>query len=88
MRVIRDHIKPLPEQEPIHLNLNPTRPLPQHGSHEELDSVDLHRLVLREVLALEVGVDRHLDVAASANRRNKVQRRPTAAVSHQRNRLR
>ena len=86
MAVIRQHIEPFPEQEPAHLNLNPARPLREHRRHEEFDPLDLRRLVLRQVLALEVGVDRHLDVAASANRRDEIQRRTATAVADQINR--
>jgi hypothetical protein len=43
----------------------------------------LERLVAAEVLALEVGVDRHLDVAASAEWWDEVQRGATASRSHQ-----
>lgn len=86
MAVIRHHIEPLPEQEPADLNLNPARPLRKHRRHEEFDPLDLRRLILRQVLALQVGVDRHLDVAASANRRDEVQRRAATPRADQINR--
>jgi hypothetical protein len=81
--VIGENVEALPEQEAMHLDLDAAGPLAELRGDEDLDVVELERLVAAEVLALEVGVDRHLDVAASAEWWDEVQRGATASRSHQ-----
>ena len=87
MSVIRDHIEAPPEEEAVDVHLHAASPLREHRRHQQLDAVQLLRLVLRQILALEVGVDRHLDRAASAYRRDEIQSRAAPALTDQLNRL-
>ena len=52
----------------------------EHRGYEQLHSSVQDGPVLGEVFALEVGVDRHLGITASANCRDEVDRGLTAAL--------
>ena len=62
------------DQELFDVQVDSRRPLDQLRRDEDLHTVLFHGAVRCEVLALEVGVDRHLGPAASAQGRDKVQR--------------
>ena len=63
--------------------MDSSRPLDQLRRDENLDVVMLDGLVRSEVLAFEVGVDRHLCGAVSSEGRNEVKRHHSTSVPHE-----
>jgi hypothetical protein len=61
MRVIRNHIEPLPEQEAVDIHLNSARPLRKHRRDQHLNPIQFLNLVLRHIFALQISIDRHLN---------------------------
>lgn len=64
--------------------LDPMCVLDQGRGHEDRDLILLELTVAADVLALEVGVDRHLNAAPSTDRRNEINRRHPALLSNER----
>lgn len=76
--------KAVPEQErPLRIDPHALRPHAQARCDVDRQSAVVEPRVSREVLALEVGVDRHLEPTASANRRDEVQRDHSAALARE-----
>ena len=66
-----------------HVDVDPLRPLRQVERDENLDALGLYRLVAGGVLAFEVGIDRYLDSATSANRRDEVDGGNAASLANE-----
>lgn len=65
--------EPTPEHAPLGIDGQIGCPAQEVAGQEELDAPMLQPLVRRQVLALRVGVDRHLGGFASADRRDEVE---------------
>ena len=72
-----------PEEEAALLDVDPLRPLRQIQRDEDLHALGLQRLIARGVLAFEIGIDRYLDSAASAARRDKVDGGDAASLANE-----
>ncbi len=73
----------LPEEEARRVYLHFLRPGGERRGDVDAQAVLLDGAVAREVLAFEVGVDRHLEGAASAQGRYEVQRDDATALAGQ-----
>lgn len=74
-------VEGLPEEELLRVEMHRLRPLKKRRRDENLHLVMRNDAVGRKVLALEVGIDRHLGAAASGQRRDEVQRHHPASLS-------
>lgn len=82
------HVEALPEEEdPLRVDHDALGPAPESGRHVNANVAKLHGLIAGQVLSPEIGVDRHLEVTGSADRRYEVERHRAAAVTDQRQRL-
>ena len=80
--VLRRDLERLPDQELLDVQVHRLRPLHQLGRDEDRDARVIDAAIRRQVLALEVGVDRHLGFAVSSERRDEVEcHRPAALLS-------
>ena len=66
-------VETLPEQEPRRIDDHALRPLREGQRDVHLQALEFELLILGEVLAAEVGVDRHLKMPASPEGRDEVQ---------------
>ena len=79
--MLRADLKRLENQELLDVYVDGSGPFDQLGLDQDLDAVLLKLLVRAEVLAFEVGVDRHLGAAASPHWRDEVERHNAPALS-------
>jgi len=77
-----DHIKRIPDQQPPQFEIDLFPPLHQRKSDQNFQAVLVESLVPRDVLTLQVGVDRHLRLAASTNRGDEVDRHDSTPSLH------
>ncbi len=86
--MLREDLERLPDEKLLHVQMYRPRPLDQLRRDEDLDTVMIDGAVRGQVLALEVGVDRHLSLAVSSEGRNEVECHRAAALLHELQRLR
>ena len=78
--MLREDLERLPDEKLLHVQMHRPRPLDQFRRDEDLDAAMIDCDVGSQVLALEVGVDRHLSLAASSERWDEVERHRPAAL--------
>ena len=76
----RLNLEGAPDEELLCAHLHRLRPLEQRRRDEDLDTLVLRHAVTRQVLALQVGVDRHLSPARSGKGRDEVERHRATAI--------
>ena len=70
----RDRESTPEEEEALRIDAHRARPLQQRGRDVDRQIVVADGFVAGEILALEVGVDRHIEDAPSAERANEIER--------------
>ena len=72
--MIHRGLEAVPDEEALHIDDDRLRPVGKAVGHKDLDTVHLVAPIsVVDLLALEVGVDRHLGVTPSTNGWNEVQ---------------
>ncbi len=79
----RLNVERAPDEELLCVYLHGFRPVEQRRRDEDLDTLVLRHAVARQVLTLQVGVDRHLSAAPSGKGRDEVERHHAAQVAGQ-----
>jgi hypothetical protein len=81
------HVERLPNEKSLGFKVDALGEAAEAEGHQNLDAALFNALVLRDILALEVGIDRYLRAPASTDRWDVVDRHPSTTVTDELERL-